>query len=56
MDPKDLLFVGLTFAVLLYGVVVVRGGLVVPTPLQLLVGFVTHFSTRSFCTPQPTCC
>jgi uncharacterized membrane protein YfcA len=43
MNPKDLLFVGLTLATVVYGAAVFMGGFVRPTPLQLLVGFVTAF-------------
>src|SRR6476620_5041906 len=43
MDAKGLLFVGLGGALLLYGVTVVRGGILVPTPLQTAIGFVTAF-------------
>jgi uncharacterized membrane protein YfcA len=43
MDAKGLLFVGLGGALLLYGVTVVRGGILVPSPLQTAIGFVTAF-------------
>jgi len=43
MDAKGLLFVGLGGALLLYGVTVVRGGILMPSPLQTAIGFVTAF-------------
>jgi uncharacterized membrane protein YfcA len=43
MDAKDLLFVGLAGALVVYGAAVARGGLVLPTSFQALVGFVTAF-------------
>src|SRR6476646_3059071 len=43
MDAKSLLFVGLGGALLLYGVTVLRGGILTPSPLQTAIGFVTAF-------------
>jgi uncharacterized membrane protein YfcA len=43
MDVKTLLFVGLAVMLVLYSVTVLRGGLAVPTPLQIAIGFVTAF-------------
>ena len=43
MTAKDYLFVGLGLALVLYFVTVVRGGLVVPQPLSVAIGFVTAF-------------
>jgi uncharacterized membrane protein YfcA len=43
MDVKTLLFVGLAVMLVLYSVTVFRGGLTVPTPLQIAIGFVTAF-------------
>jgi uncharacterized membrane protein YfcA len=43
MNAKDLLFVGLTLATVVYGAALFSGGFSRPTPLQLLVGFVTAF-------------
>ncbi|HEY6213335.1 MAG TPA: sulfite exporter TauE/SafE family protein [Vicinamibacterales bacterium] len=43
MTAKDYLFVGLGLALVLYVVTVVRGGLVVPQPLSVAIGFVTAF-------------
>ena len=43
MDAKTLLFAGLGVMLLLYSVTVFRGGLVMPTFLQTLIGFVTAF-------------
>ena len=43
MDAKTLLLGGLVAVLVLYGVTIVRGGLVVPTPLQTAIGFVTAF-------------
>ncbi len=43
MDAKGLLFVGLAGALVLYGVTIVRGGILAPSPLQTTIGFVTAF-------------
>jgi uncharacterized membrane protein YfcA len=43
VDAKSLLFVGLGGALVLYGVTVVRGGILAPSPLQTAIGFVTAF-------------
>src|SRR5438477_10477554 len=43
MDAKSLLFVGLGLALVLYVVMLVRGGLVMPTAFQTAIGFVTAF-------------
>jgi uncharacterized membrane protein YfcA len=43
MDAKTILFVGLTGLLVLYAFTLVRGGFVMPTPLQLVIGFVTNF-------------
>ncbi len=43
MDAKGLLFVGLAGALVLYGVTIVRGGILAPSPLQTAIGFVTAF-------------
>ena len=43
MDAKDYLFIGLALALALYIVIVVRGGLVMPNPLSVAIGFVTAF-------------
>ncbi|HYM25300.1 MAG TPA: sulfite exporter TauE/SafE family protein [Vicinamibacterales bacterium] len=43
MDAKDYLFVGLGLALLLYVITVIRGGLVVPQPLSIAIGFFTAF-------------
>ena len=43
MDARTLLFAGLGVMLLLYSVTVFRGGLVMPTFLQTLIGFVTAF-------------
>src|SRR6476620_2180678 len=43
MDAKSLLFVGLAILSIVYIVAVVRGGLVMPTVVQLAVGAVTAF-------------
>jgi uncharacterized membrane protein YfcA len=43
MDVRTLLFAGLGIGLLVWVATVVRGGLAAPTPLQLLIGFVTAF-------------
>ena len=43
MDAKTILFVGLAGVVVLYAVTLLRGGFVMPTALQLVIGFVTNF-------------
>ena len=43
MDAKTILLVGLTGVLVLYLVTIARGGFVMPTPLQLVIGFVTNF-------------
>ena len=43
MDAKSLLFVGLGVMLLVYSATVFRGGLVMPTLLQSLIGLVTAF-------------
>lgn len=43
MDAKTILLVGLTGVLVLYLVTIARGGFVLPTPLQLVIGFVTNF-------------
>jgi uncharacterized membrane protein YfcA len=43
MDAKTILLVGLTGALLLYAVTLIRGGFVMPTALQTAIGFVTAF-------------
>jgi uncharacterized membrane protein YfcA len=43
MDAKTILLVGLTAGLVLYLVTIARGGFVMPTPLQLVIGFVTNF-------------
>src|SRR5215467_10352056 len=43
MDANTLLLGGLVAVLVLYLVTIVRGGLVRPTPLQTLIGFVTAF-------------
>jgi len=43
MDAKTLLLGGLVAVLVLYVITIVRGGLVVPTPLQTAIGFVTAF-------------
>jgi uncharacterized membrane protein YfcA len=43
MDVKSLLFVGLAAGLVVWIVTVVRGGLVMPTALQIAIGFVTAF-------------
>jgi uncharacterized membrane protein YfcA len=43
MDVKTLLFAGLAAMLVLYLVTVFRGGLAMPTPLQIAIGFVTAF-------------
>ena len=43
MDARNLLFVGLALVMLAYAALLVRAGLSMPTPVQLLVGFVTNF-------------
>jgi len=43
MDAKTILLVGLAGVLILYLVTIARGGFVMPTPLQLVIGFVTNF-------------
>jgi uncharacterized membrane protein YfcA len=43
MDAKTALFIGLGVVLVIYAVTVVRGGFVLPTPLQTAIGFVTAF-------------
>jgi uncharacterized membrane protein YfcA len=43
MDAKSLLFVGLGVMLVIYSATVLRGGLVMPTLLQSVIGFVTAF-------------
>jgi uncharacterized membrane protein YfcA len=43
MDAKTLLLGGLGAVLILYFVTIARGGLVMPTPLQTAIGFVTAF-------------
>ena len=43
MDVKTLLFVGLVAMLVLYVVTLFRGGFVMPTPVQVAIGFVTAF-------------
>jgi uncharacterized membrane protein YfcA len=43
MDVKTLLFVGLGAMLVLYVVTLFRGGFVMPTPVQVAIGFVTAF-------------
>src|SRR5262245_24036373 len=43
MDAKFLLLVGLAAFLLFYVVVVIRGGLAIPTFVQTAIGFVTAF-------------
>jgi len=43
MDAKTILFVGLAGVLVLYAVTLFRGGFVMPTALQLVIGFVTNF-------------
>jgi len=43
MDAKTILFVGLAGVLVLYAVTLLRGGFVMPTALQLVIGFVTNF-------------
>src|SRR5438105_4114974 len=43
MGAKTLLLGGLVAVLVLYGVTIVRGGLLAPTPLQTVIGFVTAF-------------
>jgi uncharacterized membrane protein YfcA len=43
MDAKSLLFVGLGVMLVVYSATVFRGGLVMPTLLQSVIGFVTAF-------------
>src|SRR5215212_2296593 len=43
MDAKTFLFVGLAVMLVIYATALIRGGLVVPTPLQTAIGFVTAF-------------
>ena len=43
LDVKTLLFVGLAVMLVLYVVTLLRGGFVMPTPLQTAIGFVTAF-------------
>jgi uncharacterized membrane protein YfcA len=42
-SAKDLLFIGLGGALVVYGVALTRGGFAVPTAFQTIVGFVTAF-------------
>src|SRR5262245_14288116 len=43
LDAKQLLFVSLGLFLVFYLIVLIRGGLVTPTPLQTIIGFVTAF-------------
>jgi uncharacterized membrane protein YfcA len=43
MDVKTGLFIGLGVVLAVYAIAVIRGGLAVPTPLQIAIGFVTAF-------------
>jgi uncharacterized membrane protein YfcA len=43
MDAKTLLFVGLGVGLAVYGAALIRGGFVLPTALQMAIGFVTNF-------------
>jgi uncharacterized membrane protein YfcA len=43
MDAKSFLFGGLAIMLTIYAVTIIRGGFVVPTPIQAVVGFVTAF-------------
>ena len=43
MDARTLLFAGLALMLVLYSVTVWRGGLVMPKPLHVAIGFVTAF-------------
>jgi uncharacterized membrane protein YfcA len=43
MDVKTGLFIGLGIVLVVYAVAVIRGGLVMPTALQIAIGFVTAF-------------
>jgi uncharacterized membrane protein YfcA len=43
MDAKTILFAGLAGVLVLYAVMLFRGGFVMPTALQLVIGFVTNF-------------
>jgi uncharacterized membrane protein YfcA len=43
MDAKTILIVGLTGVLILYAVTLIRGGFIMPTPLQLVIGLVTNF-------------
>jgi uncharacterized membrane protein YfcA len=43
MDAKTILLVGLAGVLVLYVVTLFRGGFVMPTALQLVIGFVTNF-------------
>ena len=43
MDAKTILLVGLTGVLILYAVTLIRGGFIMPTALQLVIGFVTNF-------------
>ena len=43
MDAKDLLFVGLGLALIVYGWAISRGGFVMPSAVQTAIGFVTAF-------------
>src|SRR5262245_8863779 len=43
LDAKQLLFVSLGLFLVFYLIVLIRGGLVTPTPLQTVIGFVTAF-------------
>jgi uncharacterized membrane protein YfcA len=43
MDVKTLLFAGLAAMLVVYALALIRGGFVMPTPLQTAIGFVTAF-------------
>ena len=43
MDAKQFLFIGLGALIVIYAVVLARGGFVMPTALQAAIGFVTNF-------------
>src|SRR5687767_9749705 len=43
MDAKQFLFIGLGALIVIYAIVLARGGFVVPTALQAAIGFVTNF-------------
>ena len=43
MDAKTILFVALGVVLVVYAVALIRGGLVMPTVLQIAIGFVTAF-------------